>query len=192
MQESAWQACLEFPPSETTAERQVSLTSPRRPCPQRHRQSIAPQSPSRVCQSAQNLQSLNPGHFQIVYQSGPGATVRGPRGHVWMASYLQIQSDRAAYAVKFRFTLPEVENSWRPSKPAPFLLHPPDSIQQQRFWCRGGSNRCSVGQQEHPSTNIPHRIDPSTWADAQFPPTRQAGPRHHCASSKTVILLIHQ
>lgn len=113
--------------------------------PKRHRQSIAPHYhpwPS-VCPeiaidgSSDSRLSLNHGWAQRL--------VRPPG----VASYLQIQSDTAAYAVKTSSAVPEVNKSWRPSnRPLPplSLSYHPDGIHQQRLWCRGGSNCCSVGQ----------------------------------------------
>lgn len=182
---------LEFPPSETIAERPVSLTSPKRPCPNGTDNRSPLNLSLVVCQFAQSLQSFKSSDFQIACQSGLGATVFcRPPGHAGVASYPQTQSDRAAYAVIFRFSLPAVAKSWRPTNGSPF---PSPSARQlsttkipvpRRIQLLGGSVSTS--------TKLPHRIDPSIWAGAQFPPTRLAGPRQHCTSSKTVVILDHQ
>lgn len=120
MQEHAWQACLEFPPSETAAERPVSLTSPKRPCPNGTDSpspltfNSRPVSLPRICNCFD--QAISRLH---VHQGWAQRFVAHP-GILGVASYLQAQSDRVAYAVTFRYSLPEVEKSWRPNNRFPF------------------------------------------------------------------------
>lgn len=115
-----------------------------------------------------------------------------PPGHAAVASPLQTQSDRAELTRSYSAF--RSQRLGTHGALVTVLLFPSPSATQPSTTRTPVPRRIQLllGGSVSTSTKIPHRIDPSTWADAQFPLTRLAGPRHYCPSSKTVVVLIYQ